>query len=92
MSNHKNNRQIEGISEGALQVMLSYSWPGNVRELRNVVERLVVLIGSGKISANDLPNIKQEKFQRIDINALSLLHRAVIQPNISCWQPLLQGQ
>jgi len=55
MSNHKNNRRIEGISEGALQVMLSYSWPGNVRELRNVVERLVVLIGSGKISANDLP-------------------------------------
>jgi DNA-binding NtrC family response regulator len=55
LSNHKNNRRIEGISEGALQVMLSYSWPGNVRELRNVVERLVVLIGSGKISANDLP-------------------------------------
>jgi len=55
MSNHKNNRRIEGISESALQVMLNYCWPGNVRELRNVVERLVVLIGSGKISANDLP-------------------------------------
>jgi sigma-54 specific flagellar transcriptional regulator A len=55
MSNHKNNRQIESISEGALQAMLSYSWPGNVRELRNVIERMVVLIGSGKISANDLP-------------------------------------
>jgi sigma-54 specific flagellar transcriptional regulator A len=55
MSNHKNNRQIEGISESALQVMLNYSWPGNVRELRNVIERMVVLIGSGKISANDLP-------------------------------------
>jgi transcriptional regulator with GAF, ATPase, and Fis domain len=55
MSNHKNNRRIEGISESALQVMLNYSWPGNVRELRNVIERLVVLIGSGKISANDLP-------------------------------------
>jgi transcriptional regulator with GAF, ATPase, and Fis domain len=55
MSNYKNNRQIEGISEGALQVMLSYAWPGNVRELRNVIERMVVLIGSGRISANDLP-------------------------------------
>jgi transcriptional regulator with GAF, ATPase, and Fis domain len=55
MSNHKNNRRIEGISESALQVMLNYSWPGNVRELRNVIERLVVLIGSGKISTNDLP-------------------------------------
>ena len=55
LSNHNNHRQIEGISESALQIMLNYSWPGNVRELRNVVERLVVLIGSGKISANDLP-------------------------------------
>ena len=55
MSNHKNNRQLEGISGEALGIMVSYSWPGNVRELRNVVERLVVLIGSGKISANDLP-------------------------------------
>jgi sigma-54 specific flagellar transcriptional regulator A len=55
LSNYKNNRQIEGISEGALQVMLGYSWPGNVRELRNVIERLVVLIGSGKISTKDLP-------------------------------------
>ena len=55
MSNHKNNRQLEGISGEALGVMVSYSWPGNVRELRNVVERLVVLIGAGKISANDLP-------------------------------------
>ena len=56
LSNYKNNRQIEGISEGALQVMLGYSWPGNVRELRNVIERLVVLIGSGKISTTDLPS------------------------------------
>ena len=55
MSNQKNNRQLEGISEEALQVMVSYSWPGNVRELRNVIERLVVLKGCGKILAHDLP-------------------------------------
>ena len=34
---------------------MNYPWPGNVRELRNIVERLVVLKGAGKISANDLP-------------------------------------
>ena len=55
MSNRKNNRELEGISEDGMQILLSYSWPGNVRELRNVVERLVVLKGSGKISAHDLP-------------------------------------
>ena len=55
MSNRKNNRQLDGISENAMQILLSYSWPGNVRELRNVVERLVVLKGAGKLSAHDLP-------------------------------------
>jgi transcriptional regulator with PAS, ATPase and Fis domain len=55
MSNRKNNRELEGISEDAMQILLSYSWPGNVRELRNIVERLVVLKGSGKLSAHDLP-------------------------------------
>jgi sigma-54 specific flagellar transcriptional regulator A len=55
MSNRKNSRALEGISEEALQIMVSYSWPGNVRELRNVIERLVVLKGCGKILAHDLP-------------------------------------
>ncbi|MDX1708741.1 MAG: sigma-54 dependent transcriptional regulator, partial [Desulfobacterales bacterium] len=48
MYNNKNNRHINGISEKALEVMVHYGWPGNVRELRNVVERLVVLLGSGQ--------------------------------------------
>jgi transcriptional regulator with GAF, ATPase, and Fis domain len=55
MYNNKNNRCIDGISDKALEVMLNYKWPGNVRELRNVIERLVVLIGCGKISLCDLP-------------------------------------
>jgi transcriptional regulator with GAF, ATPase, and Fis domain len=32
-----------------------YSWPGNVRELENLVQRLVVLCGSGRIGMDDLP-------------------------------------
>ncbi|UCE86834.1 MAG: sigma-54-dependent Fis family transcriptional regulator, partial [Deltaproteobacteria bacterium] len=30
-------------------------WPGNVRELENLIERLVVLRGSGEIGLDDLP-------------------------------------
>ena len=55
MYNNKNNRQLEGILDDALEVMMNYGWPGNVRELRNVIERLVVLNGCGQISVNDLP-------------------------------------
>ncbi len=54
-ANCKNNRKVREISEEALGVMMVYSWPGNVRELKNMVERLVVLKGKGRISSRDLP-------------------------------------
>jgi transcriptional regulator with PAS, ATPase and Fis domain len=54
-SNHDNNRQVNGITEEALALMIKYSWPGNVRELKNMVERLVVLKGDGEIGVQDLP-------------------------------------
>ena len=54
-SNHDNNRQVNGITEEALALMIKYSWPGNVRELKNMVERMVVLKGDGEIGVQDLP-------------------------------------
>ena len=54
-SNLKNDRDVKEIADEALDMMMSYSWPGNVRELKNMVERLVVLKGAGKISSRDLP-------------------------------------
>ena len=35
-------KEISGISEGALRLLMDYSWPGNVRELENSVERAMV--------------------------------------------------
>jgi transcriptional regulator with GAF, ATPase, and Fis domain len=54
-TNGRNQREVKGINEEALDLMMAYSWPGNVRELRNLIERLVVLKGSGKIMVKDLP-------------------------------------
>jgi Nif-specific regulatory protein len=47
-------KQIEGFSEDAMEILLSYDWPGNVRELENVVERSVVLCNEKYISSKDL--------------------------------------
>lgn len=52
----KNNKELGGVSDEALVMMMKYSWPGNVRELKNMMERLVVLKGEGEISLLDLPN------------------------------------
>ncbi len=36
-------RRIQGFSDDALQMLISYDWPGNVRQLKNIVERLVIM-------------------------------------------------
>jgi DNA-binding NtrC family response regulator len=36
-------KALPGISQKAMEVMLSYHWPGNVRELRNCLERAAIL-------------------------------------------------
>jgi len=36
-------KPLPGISQKAMEVMLSYRWPGNVRELRNCLERAAIL-------------------------------------------------
>lgn len=49
------SKQIEGISDDAMDALLYYNWPGNVRELRNVIERSYVVCGDGEIKLDDLP-------------------------------------
>ncbi|MDD2899845.1 MAG: sigma-54 dependent transcriptional regulator [Desulfuromonadaceae bacterium] len=46
---------VKGFSREALSILGNYEWPGNVRELENLVERLVILKGSGIIAPDDLP-------------------------------------
>src|SRR5205085_3212808 len=53
--NRQDNRQVRGLTTEAEKELERYSWPGNVRELRNVVQRAVVLSGSGLIDAEHLP-------------------------------------
>jgi DNA-binding NtrC family response regulator len=36
-------KPLPGISQKAMETMLSYRWPGNVRELRNCLERAAIL-------------------------------------------------
>ena len=47
--NEKHGVKVSGISPAVLECFRAHSWPGNVRELRNVMERAVILAGSGSI-------------------------------------------
>jgi DNA-binding NtrC family response regulator len=63
----ENNREIEGITNGALQTMMAYKWPGNVRELRNVIESIVVLTKSKVITEEDLPAYVLSKDEKLSL-------------------------
>jgi DNA-binding NtrC family response regulator len=55
-------KNISGVSEDALKLLLNYSWPGNVRELENVIQRAITLSQHEIILVEDLPaQMVQEK-------------------------------
>ncbi|CVK21837.1 sigma 54-interacting transcriptional regulator [Sporomusa sphaeroides] len=40
----KLHKQVDTVSETALQKLCAYTWPGNIRELENVIERAVNIV------------------------------------------------
>lgn len=49
------------LSTEAMDRMTEYSWPGNVRELENVMESLLALAPSDRVSLVDLPRKVRER-------------------------------
>ena len=49
------------FSSEAIDALRNYEWLGNVRELRNTIERVVIMHGKVKVSADDLPELNRKK-------------------------------
>jgi len=45
---------VEGITDAAMEKLVSYHWPGNVRELENVIERSLVMAAGTQLDAADI--------------------------------------
>jgi DNA-binding NtrC family response regulator len=59
------NKNIETISSGARQKLLSHRWPGNIRELRNAIERGLILEPTRELQSSSLPEFQLEaRFQK----------------------------
>lgn len=52
---------IKGISTEGLSQLEKYNWRGNVRELENVVQRSIILAGSGGFKEIDIPVLDEGK-------------------------------
>jgi len=56
---HELGKNISGISEGALKLLIDYNWPGNVRELENAIERAMVTCRSETLNEDDFAFLTQ---------------------------------
>jgi PAS domain S-box-containing protein len=66
--NAKMGKQIMGVSDQALRLLLKYDYPGNVRELENIIERAFVLCGGNRIDKDCLP--KERTMNREEIKSI----------------------
>jgi DNA-binding NtrC family response regulator len=57
---HELGREVSGVSDEALKVLIDHDWPGNVRELENAVERALVTCKSGVLTAEDFAFLRHD--------------------------------
>jgi PAS domain S-box-containing protein len=69
--NAKMGKQIMGVSDQALRLLLKYDYPGNVRELENIIEHAFVLCGGNRIDTDCLP--KERTMNREEIKSFKPL-------------------
>ncbi|WP_425446246.1 sigma-54 interaction domain-containing protein [Dethiothermospora halolimnae] len=53
--NKKLNKLVKGVTKEVSQVFIKYNWPGNVRELEHVIEGIMTIYDTEKISLEHLP-------------------------------------
>ncbi|MGH7391042.1 MAG: sigma 54-interacting transcriptional regulator [Candidatus Rokuibacteriota bacterium] len=58
--NERFERDVEGVTAEAIEVLLRHDWPGNVREVKNMLEAIFVNVPPRGIGLGELP----EPFQR----------------------------
>lgn len=66
LQNEKTGKDIKGLTQSAMRILMDYTWPGNVRELENSIEHAFVLCNGGNIDTFDLPvEIRQFEYRTV---------------------------
>jgi DNA-binding NtrC family response regulator len=54
-----NGKEMEGIADEVMALLLAHPWPGNVRELENAMERAVVLAATPTLGPLHFPTLRK---------------------------------
>lgn len=77
-------KDIAGVSETAMAILLEHDYPGNVRELENIIEHAFVLCRSGLIQPQHLPSPLRDRAKdplKIGLTATTLRDMEVLMIN-----------
>ena len=53
----KIGKQLDKVSQNAMEALQAYHWPGNVRELENMIERGVILAQGSALELENIPDL-----------------------------------
>jgi PAS domain S-box-containing protein len=53
--NRQRGKDVQGLSQEALAILMRYDYPGNIRELENIIEYAFILCSEGQILPRHLP-------------------------------------
>ncbi|MEJ2146260.1 MAG: sigma 54-interacting transcriptional regulator, partial [Acidobacteriota bacterium] len=59
--NRLQNKNVAGVTEDAMRILLDYDYPGNVRELENMIEHAFILCRASFIEPRHLPLNPRQK-------------------------------
>lgn len=59
--NRLQNKNVVGVTEDAMRILLDYDYPGNVRELENMIEHAFILCRTSFIEPRHLPLSSRQK-------------------------------
>ena len=55
---HELNKDVAGVTDAALKLLMEYDWPGNVRELENALERAMVTAKDRYLTEDDFRSVQ----------------------------------
>jgi two-component system nitrogen regulation response regulator GlnG len=72
-ANRELNKQVQGFSGSALDILYAYNWPGNVRQLRSIIRRATLL-------AAEMITDKDIELKRVEVPGLTFTPKVQGEP------------